>query len=302
MTVYEYIPGKTSLAGKRVIALGFFDGVHVGHRALFEEGRRLADKLSIPFAALTFFSETKALKPEGARLYTTEEKISLLSECSIDELILIGFDDIRTLTAEQFACELLLGECGCRYAVSGEDFRFGRGACGDFTLLKRLMTEAGADAHAVGDVTVSGEKVSTTRIKRAILNTDMEGAALMLARPYFISATVERGRGVGRTLGFPTVNLPLGEKELVLPHGVYKSTVEIDGTAYPALTNVGVCPTFQKRASHAEAYIIGYNGDLYGRNLRVNLISYLREEKKFSGEDELIKQIEKDIEKIKGSF
>lgn len=299
MTVYKYGGVPLGLSGERVIALGFFDGVHIGHRALFREARRAADTLSVPFAVFTFISESKDVKAGGERLYTTEEKLSLIRDCSADEVILADFASLKSLSPEEFVESFLVGVCGARVCVVGEDFRFGKDARGTADALSELMREQGGEVITVPDVTLFGTKVSTSEIKRALAEGDIERANAMLGSPYFISADVEHGRGVGKTLGYPTINSSLGAKRNILRHGVYLSSLTLDGGKRSALTNVGVCPTFAERESHAETYVLDYEGTLYGERVRIELLAFLREERKFESADELRRQINKDIDEAK---
>lgn len=301
MTVYEY--GKNERpCGKRVVALGFFDGVHLGHRAILSAARSRADKLNIPCSVFTFRSESESAKQSTARLYSTEAKLELIESCGIDEVIVADFDEVRGISAEDFVTELLCGELGCVAAIAGRDFRFGHRAAGDITLLGELMTKAGGECIVADDVIMHKRKISTTEIKKLMKDGDVAEANEMLGAPYFLEATVEHGRGVGRTLGYPTVNCPLKDKQGLLKHGVYLSKIVTRGGSYPALTNVGVCPTFDARPEHAESFILDFDGDIYGERVRIILISYLRPEIKFDTPDKLIEQINNDIKKAKEVF
>lgn len=300
--IYEYKrDGFVSLHGKRVMALGFFDGVHIGHRELLDAARNRAARDGLPFAVFTFRSESKNIKT-GARLYGTEEKLSLLTECGADEIVLADFEDLHGMSAEKFVYGLLIGECGCTVAVTGRDFRFGCGAAAGTQELGRMMREGGGDVLLVDDVTKFGKKVSTTAIKDYLAEGSIISANAMLGAPYFISAAVERGRGVGRTLGFPTLNCDLKENTGILRHGVYLSLAEIGNTKYPALTNVGTCPTFEERREHAEAFLLDFDGEVYGERVRIHLLRFVREERRFANADELTRQVKCDIEKAKKEF
>lgn len=301
MTVYEY--GKNERpSGKRVVALGFFDGVHLGHRAILSAARKRADELCTPCAVFTFYSESPAVKQSAVRLYPTAAKLELLENCGIDEVIIADFNEVRGVSPESFVTDLLAGELGCIAAVAGRDFRFGYRAMGDVSLLSALMTESGGECIVADDVMMDGKKISTTEIKQYMKDGNLTAANAMLGTPYFLDAVVEHGRGVGRTLGFPTVNCPLAGKEGLLKHGVYVSKIVTRGGTYPALTNVGVCPTFDARPEHAEAFILDFAGDVYGENVRIILTSFLREERRFDTPEELSAQIKNDINKVKEDY
>ena len=301
MTVYEY--GKNERpCGKRVVALGFFDGVHLGHRAILSAARSRAKKLNIPCAVFTFRSESESAKQSAARLYSTEAKLELIEGCGIDEVIVADFDEVRGISADDFVTELLCGELGCVAAIAGRDFRFGHRAAGDITLLMELMAKAGGECIIADDVIMHQRKISTTEIKRLMGEGDIAEANRMLGAPFFLEAVVEHGRGVGRTLGFPTVNCPLKDKQGLLKRGVYISKIVTRSGTYPALTNVGVCPTFDARPEHAESFILDFDGDIYGERVRIIPISYLRPEIKFDTPDKLMEQINNDIKKAKEVF
>ena len=298
MTVYEY--GKNERpCGKRVVALGFFDGVHLGHRKIISTAIARAKELGVPSAVFTFRSESPSAKQSAARLYSTAAKLELIDECGVDEVILADFEDVRGISAEDFVTKLLIGDFGCVSAIAGRDFRFGHYAAGDVTLLRSLIEPTGGECIIAEDVILHEDKISTTEIKGLMARGDIKGANEMLGAPYFLEATVEHGRGVGRTLGFPTVNCTLKEQQGLLKHGVYTSKIVTRGGTYPALTNVGICPTFDARPEHAESFILDFDGDIYGECVRIVMISYLRTEIKFDSPDKLREQIASDIKKVK---
>ena len=295
MKIYEY-PLSSKISGERVIALGFFDGVHIGHRQILKRACELSRSLGIPSAVFTFPSEAALPKSSGERLYDTKEKISLISECGIDEIIIADFDFVKAKTPEDFIIDILIGELGCRTALSGRDFRFGKNAEGNTSLLEKILLENGRGFIAEDDVKINSEKASTTQIKEYLADGKINLANEMLGSPYYTKAEVHHGRGVGNSLGFPTINTDIGGRVAFLRAGVYKTDVEIDGISYPALTNVGSCPTFGSFPAHAESFIFDYSGDLYGKEVKIFFISYIREEKKFASPKELTEQITRDIE------
>lgn len=300
MQVYEYTVSKKA-DGKRVVALGFFDGVHIGHRSLLLAAREAADRLGLPLAVFTFPAESAGLKDTG-RLYSTAEKLEILEELGTDQVILADFSSVMNISAEVFVRSSLLSDMGAVAAVCGKDFRFGRGAEGDAGLLFRLMEEGGGECITVSDSCLYGAKVSTTAIKGYLAAGDIDKANAMLGAPLKLSGRVAHGLGLGRRLGFPTVNVPIGEKAAIVRHGVYRSEVEVAGVRYPALTNIGTCPTVGEREAHAESYIIGEVGAIYGEKIKVFLLEFLRDEKRFESEKELIMQINVDINRVKSQI
>ena len=299
MKIYKYSPGD-AIPEKRVIALGFFDGVHRGHRAILEAAVKESERLSLPSAVFTFFSESDGLK--GAkRIYGTDEKIRLAEKCGIDEIILADFNAVRNISAADFAEKILISELGCATALCGTDFRFGKGALGDVSLLRSILNEGGAALITPAAVCDGGDKISSSFIKKLLGEGKVKRAAELLGEPYSVLGEIRHGLGLGKKFGFPTVNTEISESEPDLPSGVYKCSVEIDGKDYGALTNVGTCPTVGKREKHRETYIIGYCSDAYGMKVRISFLDFIREEKKFDSAEELTNQINEDIKKAFGS-
>ena len=294
MKIYSYTPGTEIAEDGTVVALGFFDGVHAAHRRLLKIAKSLANELGLTFAVFTFKGEGAGLKGE-ARIYSTEEKLSILKSLGTDAVILADFPTVSGISAEDFVKKCLLDDMKCRAAVAGYDFRFGHSARGNAELLSGLLKEEGAVCHIESEHKINGEKISTTKIKELLRVGDVEAAAKFLGAPYFIRGEVSHGKGLGKSLGFPTVNSSLGESASVIKGGVYRTAVDISGTLYSAVTNIGTCPTFEGgEAMHAETYIIDYSGDLYGKNICIYLLGYLREERRFETPDELIMQINVD--------
>lgn len=295
MKIYDYAPG-TKISGKRVIALGFFDGVHRGHREIIETACKAAREKNLPAALFTFRAENAELK-NSVRIYSTEKKLSILEGLGIDEVIISDFSKLKDLSAERFVTDTLLTDFGCAAAVSGDDFRFGKMAMGDTALLSEMLSLYGAELICPDAIYEGGEKISSTRIKELLSQGRVKEAATLLGQPYFISSEVKRGLGKGKTFGFPTVNTEIGEGEISLLSGVYKCRVKIEESYYDAISNVGVCPTVGERKKHTETYILSYSGELYGENIRIEFLDFIRPEKKFDSEKELITQIKLDISK-----
>lgn len=293
ITIYDYTAGM-KLSGKRVIALGFFDGVHLGHREILCRAVSEAKRLSLPCAVFTFISETDGFKGEK-RIYSTKEKISLITECGVEEIIIADFSKVRSVSAEDFINDILIDSLGCALALSGRDFRFGKGALGDTELLEKSLKARGANLICPEEVRADGEKISSSKIKKLLEEGKVKKAAELLGMPYFIKSKVQRGLGLGKTFGFPTVNTEISEGMPSLLSGVYVCEVKIKDTRYPALANVGTCPTVSSREKHIETYIINYDGDLYGEEITICFLDFLRAEKKFETIEQLKMQINIDI-------
>ena len=297
MRIYKYTP-DTEISGKRVIALGFFDGVHLGHREIIKRAIDEARALFLPSAVFTFSGESFMLK--GGHLYSTEEKLHILESLGIDEVILADFSAMKEMEAAGFVTDTLLSDLGCIAALCGNDFRFGKGAVGNTSLLSSLLSENGASLICVDDVTENGRKISSTLIRELIREGKIEEANRLLGSPYIIKCRVKKGLGLGKTFGFPTVNADIDERGADILSGVYKCICRVDGEGYRALTNVGVCPTVSDRNKHIEAYLLDYSGDLYGKEIVLEMLDFLRPEIKFESKEELIMQIKLDINKAFG--
>jgi riboflavin kinase / FMN adenylyltransferase len=287
-----------------VVALGNFDGVHLGHqevlRRAVEEGRRRNMKV----VAATFHPHPRAVLGAGdpPKLLTPLElRCEMLLGYGADEVWVIPFDlDLSRKTPEQFVKDVLIGEGHAGVVVVGENFRFGHRAGGRFSDLLRLMREAGGTAVGV-EVRGGGMEggISSTRIRDLISGGDVTEAAGLLGRPYMLRGEVVVGDRRGRSIGFPTANVVPDSNAVIPARGVYAGFVRIGGKEWAACTNVGVAPTFGRTESRVEAHLLDFEGDLYGRVVDVRFVERIREERRFSGVDELIGQIRRDVKEAR---
>ena len=283
--------GENGFQGGSVIAIGFFDGVHIAHRALIERAKKEARSRSLSLGVFTFSSES-GIKPDAKRIYTTSQRLGLLSDMGVDFAVVCDFADISDIGKEEFVRDVLIGKYGARLVVAGYNFRFGKGAAGSSSDLCKLAAKHGIDALIVPRLEYKGRAVSSSLVRGYIESTRLTEATELLATPYFVDGAVEHGLGIGsRRLGFATLNLPSGVSGIALPHGVYRVAVRLSHGIFSGVANVGVCPTFPGREAHTEVHIIDFDGDLYGENVRVYFLGYLRSEIKFESEKELIMQI-----------
>ena len=283
------IPGQ----GKRfALALGCFDGVHKGHAALFDALLSRAGEL-VP-AAWTFSDGAELVRKKNGRIFPTEEKLRLIGELGVPYAFLYRFSGIADLSPEAFVSEILVGECGCALAVCGYDFTFGRGASGDAETLRRLLAAYGARTLILPPVTDGEGPISSHRVRLLLREGRMEDAARLLGRPYFLSGTVEHGARLGRELGFPTINLSFPGDAVIPRHGVYVSLTELEGRRYRSVTNVGTRPTVSGSGVTCETNLFDFCGSAYGKRARVELLSFLRGEERFSSEKELAAAVEND--------
>ncbi len=287
-----------------VVALGNFDGVHLGHqevlRRAVEEGQSRGMKVVAatfdphPRAVLGAGDPPKLLTPVGLRR-------EVLLGAGADEVVEIAFDlELSKKSPEQFVRDVLVGEIGAEVVVVGQNFRFGYRAAGDFGALRRLMREGSGEAVAVEVRAVGGGAgISSTRIRDLISEGRVSEAAALLGRPYVLRGEVVVGDRRGRSIGFPTANV-VPDAEAVIPaRGVYAGFVSFSGQRYAACTNVGLAPTFGREESRVEAFLLDFEGDLYGRVIDVSFVERIREERRFSGVAELTRQIQRDVDQAR---
>ncbi len=287
-----------------MVALGNFDGVHLGHQVVLrravEEGRRRGVRV----VAATFDPHPRAVlgpRVQPKLLTTLELRREALLRYGADEVRAIRFDEeFSKKSPEEFVREVLVGEIGAEAVVVGENFRFGHRAAGDLEELERLMRSLGAEAYSV--LVRSGDEkagISSTRIRELVAGGEVEEAAKLLGRPYLLRGEVIVGDRRGRSIGFPTANVVPDPAVVVPARGVYAGFVRVGKAVHPACTNVGVAPTFERRKSRVEAYLIDFEGDLYERVVDVSFVRRIRAEKRFSGVDQLKEQIARDVEEAR---
>ena len=292
----EYIPKETGTS----VALGFFDGVHSGHRAVI--GSCAAEKGDCPCVVLTFReSPAKALgRPTPTLLSTNERKAELLEAIGVDEVIFADFNAVKEMSPQAFVAEILRDKLHAKKVFCGFNYRFGQGGSGDTELLKKLCKEQGISVEVKEPVLREGERVSSSLIRRCIAEGRIEKANTLLGYPYAIEGAIDSGNHIGSALGFPTVNIPIREELTVPRYGVYASAITIDGRRYRGATNIGVHPTVGAHDMPlCETFLLDFGGgDLYGKKATCELIAFVREEKRFGSIDELSAQIKKDCETI----
>lgn len=282
---------------RRAVLLGLFDGVHIGHQAAL---KALCDSGAGEKSVYTFRSAEVDTKGHRSFVLTDDEKEQKLLDYGADKVIFASFPDVRNMECEGFVRDILLGELEADIVLCGENFRFGRNAAGDAELLKILCESQGMKAEIVNLIHRGGETVSTTRIRSLIEQGEMQEADELLGYKYFFSGKVTHGMSMGREMGIRTVNIPLTPKKIVPKFGVYSSDVTVTDTSevFKGISNVGIKPTVSDSGEIGlETHILGNVGDLYGKDIKVELKKFYREEKKFSGIEELTATINKDIDK-----
>jgi riboflavin kinase/FMN adenylyltransferase len=277
------------------LALGVFDGVHLGHRAVIARAVEAARNQGGKAFVVTFDPHPiRVIAPEKAPaslLATLDEKASVVRALGVDGLLVIHFDmAFSKMDAEAFVRKLMAADV--RTIAVGEDWRFGSKRSGDVAMLRRMGGELGFQLEAVPPVMWDGERISSTRIRQAIRDGNFDAVEEMLGRPYELSGTVIEGRKLGRELGFPTANLRVGERQTPRD-GVW--AVKVDGVGR-GVANLGTRPTVDGGERLLEVHLLGFSGDLYGKELRVSFRKFLRPERKFGSVEELREQIGRDAE------
>ncbi len=281
------------MCNKTVFALGFFDGVHTGHAALLRECRGLAEKLGCSCGVVTFENHPDALVQGAAPglINTISDRDRLLHSFGAERIISLPFDrQLMNCPWEEFF-ERLLAQYGAAGLVCGEDFRFGRGGQGTARRLLSACEERGVPCCVVPRLELEGIPVSSTHIRTLIERGNMSGAVRFLGHPHVLTGQVMPGHQIGRRIGIPTANLMLPKELLVPRFGVYVCRCRIDGKTYDAVTNVGTRPTVAGIGVTVEAWILDFQGDLYGRPISLEFYKFLRPEKKFSALEELRREI-----------
>ena len=284
-----------------VLAIGFFDGMHRGHRDLARQAIRLR-KLGWRTAALTFANHPASfLRPgqEPPLITTPEERVDLLAQAGYDACYFVPFDDsIASQSAEHFLRETLIGALGVRGVVVGKSFRFGHKRLGDTELMARVLGQAGiAFVPLEPTVDGGGERISSTRIREAIATGRIDAADDLLGHPYEIGGVVELGAGRGHGLGFPTANVSVPAK-LLPKDGVYAAVARYDGRDYPSLVSIGSNPTFEGGRRTVEAWLRDFEETIYGREIRLRDLRYVRAQERFERVDDLLAQMERDLDAV----
>jgi riboflavin kinase/FMN adenylyltransferase len=288
-----------------LLTIGVFDGVHLGHRHLIAKLTELAQKQGLASGVITFSQHPKeVLSPPTSLPFLTdiERRIELIKGEGVDEVIPLTFTpELAALSPKEFL-ELLKKHLRMKGLVIGPDFALGKNREGNTETLRQLGEEMGFNLTVVPPLTIDGEVVSSTAIRQALAEGDMKRAQKLMGRPFRLHGRVARGDKRGAELGFPTANLETGAEQALPTDGVYISRAFIDARAYPAMTNIGTNPTFGGDKRLVEVYLMDYRGDLYGRELAVEIIERLRGEIKFDSPEELKKQITEDVKRGKATL
>jgi riboflavin kinase/FMN adenylyltransferase len=304
MEILRSIPELERLPGPVFLAIGVFDGVHRGHQAVISTSAEHARAANGTPVVVTFDPHPeKVLRPEAAPhlLSATQHKVALVRALGVEHLLIITFDKQFAATEpEDFVQKLVAHSKPLREICVGHEWSFGKNRRGNLDLLKRLGTNFNFDVVGIPPVKINGAVVSSTAIREAIEKGDLTKAAEMLGRQYTILGTVTRGDNLGKKIGFPTANLS-AHSEQFPPNGVYAAKARIDGELYRGVINLGIRPTVSSGKSERvlEIHLFDFNRDIYGRDVEVRFLKFLRPEKKFENLDALVHQIRQDVEQAR---
>jgi riboflavin kinase/FMN adenylyltransferase len=307
MEILHSISELSRLPGPLFLAIGVFDGVHRGHQAVISTSADHARAANGTPVVVTFDPHPeKVLRPEKAPhlLTATQHKIALIRNLGVGHLLVISFDEQFAATEpEDFVQELVNNSKPLREICVGHEWSFGKNRRGNLDLLKRLGVKLDFQVVGVPPVRTNGEVVSSTAIRRSVEKGDFAKAAAMLGREYTILGTVTRGDNLGKKIGFPTANLS-AHSEQFPPNGVYAAEAKIDNELHCGVINLGVRPTVSGGKSERvlEIHLFDFDRDIYGRDVEVRFLKFLRQEREFENIDALVAQIRRDVEEARGLF
>lgn len=284
---------------KTIFALGFFDGVHLGHQALLTACRELAEQNHCRTGAVTFTAHPDALVFGKAPVLinTIGNRVCLLKKFGMDQVVALPFDKALMSTHwSDFLTQLV--EAGAAGFVCGDDFRFGAGGNGTAKKLAAFCESRNMPCAIVPEQVLDGGRISSTRIRELLEAGEVAAANRLLGHAHILSGVVTEGKKLGRTLGFPTANLPLPDGVLIPKWGVYATKVTVDGKTYAAVTNIGARPTVNGQGVNAECHLIDFADDLYGKEITVAFYDFIRPEQKFDSLEALQAQIAADTAKV----
>lgn len=303
MRIYHSI--EEFSAHNPIVTIGMFDGVHAGHRAILRQMESLKQKHDGETVLLTFWPHPRIFfgKTDGFGLLTTiDEKMELLEHAGLDVCLILPFShEFADLSPEAYITNILHDGMGAKKIVIGYDHKYGKSGSGTFDLMQNYGEKLGFSVEQITAFSVDSKTVSSTKVRNSISSGEIEKANQYLSYNYFLNGTVVSGRHVGRTMGFPTANLHINSEWKEIPaNGVYAGYAEFENHCYKAVINIGTNPTVsQENTSSIEAYLIDFQGDLYGKNLRLEFSKFIRNEQRFESLQDLQRAIANDVEEAR---
>lgn len=300
ITRFEKFP---RLAKKSALAIGNFDGLHLGHQKILKLLVRISKKKNLFSLVLTFSPHPEKIFKKGSvsMIQTLEQRLGGIKEFGVQAVIVTPFtEQFSNLSSREFIQETVIGRLQAKEVIVGKNFRFGKNREGDIFLLRKLGKEFGLRVHSMPSVKKNGKIVSSSLIRNLLQKGKIQEANKLLGKTYEISGRVVKGERRGKTIGFPTANIQTSNE--ITPPGVFITTTSIGSRTYPSLTNIGVRPTFNQKELNIESYIINFKKNLYGKKIRINFLKKIRREIKFRNQRALSLQIEKDLQLAKNYF
>jgi riboflavin kinase/FMN adenylyltransferase len=284
-----------------LLTIGVFDGVHAGHRYLLEKLQQRATERNLLSGVVTFNPHPQSvLHPHNQLpwLSNLEDRIRVFQELGVNIVAVLTFTlKVAKLSAQEFM-SLLKKHLKMRGIIVGSDFALGRGQEGNIDLLRTLGHEMKFSVEVIPPYTINGEVVSSTLIRQALIQGDMRRIERLMGRYFYLRGKVITSDKRGRVLGFPTANLDIKPQQALPGNGIYATITQVDGKQFPSATNIGIRPTFGEGEKMVETHLLNYKGDLYGKEIRVEFVQKLRDEKRFASSEELQVQIAKDIQEV----
>lgn len=297
MKIIENLKNYTEKTAK-VLSLGMFDGVHLGHVSIINQLKEIAQKYDLETAILTFWPHPRKVFNPNDELHllnTLEEKIALLEKAGIEVVFLQKFDEnFRNLTGEEFIEQILVEKLNVKHVIIGYDHVFGKNKSGNFNLLQQLSEKLGYDVAQLKAVKEGDFNISSTKIRNCLGNGNIIGANKMLGYHYSVSGKVVDGKKLGRTIGYPTANLEINELKLLPKKGAYIVEVSVKNKFYKGMLSIGTNPTVNGEKLTVEVYILDFNEDIYGEEITVKFRDFLHEEIKFESLEKLIERLDED--------
>lgn len=293
----------TTLDGQAItqasaVAMGTFDGVHRAHRVVINKMLSYARACGLASVVFTFTNVPKHTDDhptEISQLLSTEEKLEILADLGVDIVVILPFDEKLKAISHTAIIDYLVTRLNMRQLFVGYNFKFGNKALGTAEWLSQNAVSYGFNCRIIPEVAGGGLTISSTRIRKLLSDGAVESANNLLGRPHFVSGVVKSGKRIGRTIGFPTANLTIGQHMTNIKSGVYITQTTVAGKTYPSVSNVGFNPTFEQTDFNLETYIMNFDADVYGQTIKVSFLKRIRDELKFDTIDELKRWIKNDV-------
>lgn len=303
MRIIDGFENLPPFAKNTIVALGNFDGIHLGHKKILEFVVHRASHFDLLSIVLTFSPHPENIlgKRKVQMIQTLEQRLGEIEKFGIQTVLIVPFDrKFSSLTPLEFFQRIIVHLLKAKVIVVGENFRFGKRRQGDVSILRRIASRYNIQVFSLPPVTKDGTKVSSSLIRRFLIRGRIEEANKFLGRPYTIDGEVIKGKSRGKIIGFPTANVRT--KNEITPPGVFITRVSLGSVDHPSLTNIGHCPTFEQQEMNVESYILDFNQNLYGKNIRIHFLKKIRDEMKFPTPKDLTCRIQRDIESARAYF